>query len=263
MLTGKTAIIYGGGGAVGGAVARAFAAEGAKVFLAGRSVARLEKVADDISAKDGAVEIATLDVMDEEAVKAHADDVAAKAGAIDIALNAVGLFHVQGKGVADLTLDDFAFPITAYAQMNFITAKAVAWHMAQRKSGVILMMSTPGSRLAGTGYLGFGTACAAVEGFSRLLACELAPSGIRVICLRPHALPEALALQSHARAVFQPAADQAGVTVDDMLAGPAETLLKRYPTLHEVAQTAAFMASDRAGAMTGTVANLTCGALVD
>ncbi|QIG47315.1 SDR family oxidoreductase [Nordella sp. HKS 07] len=263
MLKGKTAIIYGGGGAVGGAVARAFAGEGARLFIAGRSLAKLEKVADDISAAGGTAEIAELDVMDEEAVKAHADDVAAKMGGIDIALNAVGLFHVQGKGFAHLSLDDFAFPITAYAQMNFITAKAVAWHMAKRRSGVILTLSTPGGRLPGTGYLGFGTACAAVEGFSRLLACELAPSGIRVICLRPHALPEALALQSHARAVFQPAAAQAGISVDEMLAGPAETLLKRYPTLAEVAQTAAFMASDKAGAMTGTIANLTCGALVD
>lgn len=263
MLKNKTAIIYGGGGAVGGAVARAFAGEGAKLFLAGRSLAKLEKVADDISAKGGAVEIAALDVMDEEAVKEHADDVAAKTAGIDVALNAVGLFHVQGKGFTDLSLDDFAFPITAYAQMNFITAKAVAWHMAKKRSGVILTMSTPGSRLVGTGYLGFGTACAAVEGFSRLLACELAPSGIRVVCLRPHALPEALALKSHARDVFQPSADQAGMTVEAMLAGPAQTLLKRYPTLAEVAQTAAFMASDRAGAMTGTVANLTCGALVD
>lgn len=263
MLTNRTAIIYGGSGAVGGAVARVFAAEGAKLFLAGRTLAKLQIVADDIAAKGGAAEIAELDIMDEEAVKAHADAVAAKTGSIDIALNAVGLFHVQGKDFSDLSLDDFAYPITAYAQMNFITAKAVAWHMARRKSGVILVMSTPGSRLAGTGYLGFGTACAAVEGFSRLLACELAPSGIRVVCLRPHALPEALALQSHARAVFQPAAAQAGISVDEMLAGPAETLLKRYPTLAEVAQTAAFMASDRAGAMTGTVANLTCGALVD
>lgn len=263
MLTNKTAILYGGGGAVGGAVARAFATEGAMVFLAGRSIAKLQRVADDISAKGGTAEIAELDVLDEEAVKAHADETAAKTGGIDIALNAVGLFHVQGKGFADLSLDDFAFPITAYAQMNFITARAVAWHMAKKKSGVILTLSTPGSRLSGTGYLGFGTACAAIEGFSRLLACELAPSGIRVVCLRPHALPETLALQSHARDVFQPAADQAGITVEAMLAGPAQTLLKRYPTLAEVAQTAAFMASDKAGAMTGTVANLTCGALVD
>lgn len=263
MLANKTAIIYGGGGAIGGAVARAFAREGAKVFLAGRTLGKMVKVAADISAAGGAVEVSELDAFDEEAVKAHADMVAEKSGAIDIALNAIGLYHVQGTSFADLSLDDYAFPIIAYAQAHFITAKAVAWHMARRKSGVILTLSTPGGNMPGTGYLGFGTACAAIEGFSRLLACELAPSGIRVICLRPHALPEALAHGSHAREVFRPMADKAGVKVEEMLAGPAETLLKRYPTLAEVADTAAFMASDKAGAMTGTIANLTCGALID
>jgi NAD(P)-dependent dehydrogenase (short-subunit alcohol dehydrogenase family) len=126
-----------------------------------------------------------------------------------------------------------------------------------------ITINTPGGDLPGTGYLGFGVACAAIEGFSRLLACELAPSGIRVICLRPHAVPEALSFGSHAAAVFKPAADKAGITVKEMFEAPAGTLLKRYPTLDEVAATAAFMASDKAGAMTGTIANLTCGALLD
>jgi NAD(P)-dependent dehydrogenase (short-subunit alcohol dehydrogenase family) len=112
--------------------------------------------------------------------------------------------------------------------------------------------------------VGYGVTCAAVEAFSRLLACELAPSGIRVICLRPHAIPEATAAGSHAREVFRPSAERAGITVEAMLARAAEgTLLKRLPTLAEVADVAVFMASDRAGAMTGTVANMTCGLLVD
>jgi 3-oxoacyl-[acyl-carrier protein] reductase len=179
MLANKTAIIYGGGGAIGGAVARSFAREGARVFLAGRTLSKLAKVAADISAEGGEVEVTEIDAFDEEAVKAHADLVAAKAGGIDIALNAIGLFHVQGTPFLDLALDDYAFPIIAYAQAHFITAKAVAWHMAKRKSGVILTLSTPGGDLPGVGYLGFGIACAAIEGFSRLLACELAPSGIR------------------------------------------------------------------------------------
>jgi 3-oxoacyl-[acyl-carrier protein] reductase len=263
MLANKTAIVYGGGGAIGGAVARAFAQEGARVFLAGRTLSKLAKVAADISSQGGEVEVTEIDALDEEAVKAHADLVAAKTGGIDIALNAIGLFHVQGTAFADLALDDYAFPIIAYAQAHFITAKAVAWHMAKRQSGVILTLSTPGGNLPGVGYIGFGVACAAIEGFSRLLACELAPSGIRVICLRPHAVPEALSFGSHAAAVFKPAADKAGVTVKEMFEAPAGTLLKRYPTLDEVAATAAFMASDKAGAMTGTIANLTCGALLD
>lgn len=264
LLKNKVAVVYGAGGAIGGATARAFAKEGARVFLAGRTLAKLDAVARDISAAGGMAETAQLDALDEQAVEQHADAVAAKAGRIGIALNAVGIFHVQGTPFAELSLEDFAFPINAYTRSYFITAKAVARHMAKKKSGVILTLSTPGSRMTGTGYLGYGVACAAKEWFSRLLAAELAPNGIRVICLRPHAIPEASAQGSHARDVFEPKAKNLGLTVDEWLAAcAAATLTQRLPTLAQVADTAVFMASDRAGAMTGTVVNLSCGAVLD
>jgi 3-oxoacyl-[acyl-carrier protein] reductase len=253
MLKGKTAVIYGGGGAIGGAVARSFAREGARVFLAGRTLAKLEKVGKEISA-----ECAEVDALDEKQVERHADAVAARAGGIDIALNALGIVHVQGTPFAELSLQDYTHPIAAYTRTNFLTAKAVARHMVKRRSGVILTISTPGSRMAGVGFLGYGVTCA------RILAGELGASGIRVICLRPDAIPEAQPT-SHARKVFQGFADRAGVSIEEMLAQRAEsgTLLKRFPKLSEVADYAAFAASDRCGAMTGAIANLTCGSLVD
>lgn len=265
LLRGKVAVFYGGGGAIGGAVAREFARQGARVFLAGRSRAKLEAVARDIAAEGSTAEIAQVDALDEAAVERHANSVAAQAGGIDIMLNAVGILHVQGTPFAELSLDDFAHPIVAYTKTHFITAKAVAPHMAKRGSGVILTLSTPGSRLPGPGFMGFGTACAAIEALSRHLAGELGPSGIRVICLRPDAIPEALAKASHSREVFREPATRAGVTIESMLAGHAanDTLLKRLPTLAEVAHVAAFMASDRANAVTGAITNLTCGSLVD
>lgn len=264
LLQNKTAIVYGGGGAIGGAAARAFAREGAKVFLAGRSPEKMHAVARDIAELGGTAEVAVVDASDEHSVERHAEAVAAQADGIDIALNAVGIFHVQGRLLAELPVEDFMLPIDAYARTIFITAKTVSRFMARKGSGVILVMSTPGSRLAGTGYLGYGTACAAKEGMARLLAAELAPAGIRVACLRSHAIPEASAKGSHSEKVFRPIAEQAGVTVGEMLQGAAEgTLLKRLPTLEHVAETAVFMASDRAGAMTGVVVNLSCGAVVD
>jgi 3-oxoacyl-[acyl-carrier protein] reductase len=169
MLAGKIAVIYGGGGAIGGAAARAFAREGARVFLAGRTRARLEAVAREIARNGGGAEIAEVDALDEPAVAAHADAVAATGNGIDIALNAVGIPHVQGVPVAELALADFAHPIHAYTRTHFITAKAVARHMAAKRSGVILLMSTPGAYLPGVGYLGYGVACAAKEALSRLL----------------------------------------------------------------------------------------------
>jgi NAD(P)-dependent dehydrogenase (short-subunit alcohol dehydrogenase family) len=264
LLENKTAIIYGGGGAVGGAIARAFAREGASVYLAGTTLARLGKVADDISAAGGKAETAELETMDEGAVDRHADAVAEMAGRIDIAVNAVGIPHVQGTPFAELSYEDYAHPINAYARTNFLTAKAVARPMAKQGAGVILLLAPgPGARLTGRGFLGNGVAAAAVEALSRILAGELGPTGIRVNCLRPHAIPEAVAT-SHTQELFNGMAALSGLTREDWLSGLARTtLLGRLPTLTEVADYAAYVASDRASAMTGAIVNLTSGAVVD
>lgn len=264
LLADKTAVVYGGGGAIGGAAARAFAREGAQVFLAGRTQATLDAVAREISAQGGVAHAALLDALDEQAVMRHADGVAAQAGRIDIALNAIGIVHVQGAPFAELSFDDYAHPIAAYTRTNFLTAKAVARHMTKQGSGVILTLSTPGARMTGVGFLGYGVTCGAIETFSRILAGELGASGIRVICLRPDAIPQALRT-SHSRKVFSGVAERAGTSIEALLAERAHagTLLKRFPTLAEVADYAAFAASDRCGAMTGAIANLSCGSLVD
>ena len=96
LLEGKTAVIYGGGGSIGGAVTRAFAREGASVFLAGRTRARLEDVARAIRSAGGVAETAEVDALDERAVDEHADAVAAHAGGIDISFNLISHGDVQG-----------------------------------------------------------------------------------------------------------------------------------------------------------------------
>ncbi|MGH9193733.1 MAG: SDR family NAD(P)-dependent oxidoreductase [Acidimicrobiales bacterium] len=266
LLENKTAVVYGGGGAIGSAAARAFAREGARVHLAGRTPAKLEAVAREIQADGGAAEVARLDALDEAAVRDHADAVAAQAG-IDVALNAIGIPHVQGTPFAELSLDDYLHPITAYCRTNFVTAQAVARHMVAQGSGVILTISTSGSRLAvpgAVGYVGYGTTCAAIEATTRILAAELGSSGIRVVCLMPEMIPEAGKMGSHSRAVFQPVAERLGLTLDEFFAAPADrTLLGRWPTLADVAEAAAFVASDRAAATTGTVVNLSAGSIVN
>lgn len=264
LLQDKNTVIYGGGGAIGGAIARTFAAEGARVFLAGRTPARMEAVAADIRAAGGAVEVARVDALDEGEVEAHAGDVAARAGRIDVAVNAVGFVHRQGVPLAEVGAAEYLGHIEKNARTNFLTARAAAWRMMAQGTGVILTLSTPGSRLSGPGFLANGVASAAVEAFSRILAGEVGASGVRVICLRPDAIPDALAI-SHTGAVFAAAAESAGTTPDAMLADRASMapLLRRLPTLAEVADAAALLASDRASAMTAAIANLTCGSLVD
>ncbi|MGW4940674.1 SDR family NAD(P)-dependent oxidoreductase [Actinoplanes sp. NPDC004185] len=264
LLPGKTAVIYGGGGAIGSAVARVFAREGAKVFIAGRTPAKLDAVARDITAAGGTVETAQVDVFDQPAVEKHADAVAAAGGGIDIALNAVSVMHDQGTALADLSLEEFMRPIDGFLRTLFITSKAVARHMGHDRPGVVLTLSEPGAKLAVGGILGHGVSAAGKEAFSRLLAAELAPR-VRVIDIRPHAVVDAPAAGSYTADLFIRSAAANGQSVQSFLEeGLAQsTLLKRLPTLAQIAETAAFLASDRAAAITGTVANLSGGALVD
>jgi 3-oxoacyl-[acyl-carrier protein] reductase len=258
MLEDKTAVIYGGGGAIGGAVSRAFAGAGAHVYLAGRSGARLEEVANDIG---DAAEVAEVDALDERAVAEHADAVAADAGGIDIALNAVSFPHVSATPLAELAVEEVMHPIDSFLRTNLITAKATARHMTARRSGAILTLSTAGSRFARPGNLGYGTTCAAIEQMTQRLAVELGPSGVRVVCLRPTAIADAASNGSYTGELFAPLAAAAGVSVEQMLAqwGEDQTLLGRLPTLAQVADAAVFLASDRAGAITGAVTDLTSG----
>ncbi|MEJ3657964.1 SDR family oxidoreductase [Actinomycetes bacterium KLBMP 9759] len=264
LLEGKNAVIY-GGGAIGGAIARVFAREGARVFLASRTQEKLDAVARDIASAGGAVETARVDALDQGAVEEHADEVAATAGGIDIAVNAVSIMHDQGTLLADLSLEEFMRPVDGFLRTLFITSKAAARHMGRARQGVILNLSEPGAKLAVGGILGHGVSAAGKEAFSRLLAAELAPSNIRVIDIRPHAVIDAPAAGSYTEDLFHHVAAAGGQSVQEFLEkGLAQgTLLKSLPTLSEIAETAAFLASDRSGAMTGTVVNMSGGALVD
>ena len=262
LLQNKNAVVYGGGGAIGGAVARAFAREGATVFLVGRTQARLDAVASDIAADGGAVETALVDVFDETAVDHHTAAIAAKAGRIDIALNAVSVMHDQGTLLPEISLDEFLRPIDGFLRTLFITSKAVSRHMGGERGGVILTLSEPGAKLTIPGILGHGVSAAAKEAFSRLLAAELAPRNIRVVGIRPHAVMDAPSAGSYTADVFAPAAASGGQSVQEFVDGLAEgTLLKRLPTLAQIGETAAFLASDHAAAMTGTIVDLSAGTL--
>ncbi|TWF77256.1 NADP-dependent 3-hydroxy acid dehydrogenase YdfG [Pseudonocardia hierapolitana] len=255
MLKDKIVVIY-GGGAVGGAVARASAQAGARVHLAGRSRARLEEVASEIGAA-----VAVVDALDERAVAEHADAVAAEAGGIDVALNAVSFPFAHDAPFVELTVEEVMRPVEAYLRTNLITAKAVAQHMGARGSGTILTLSAGAARAANAGSLGYGTACAAIETLTQRLAVELGPSGVRVVCLRPHLIADAPAHGSYTGALFERRAAAAGVGVEQLLANVPRnvTLLGRLPTLADVADAAVFTASDHAGAITGTVIDLTSG----
>jgi NAD(P)-dependent dehydrogenase (short-subunit alcohol dehydrogenase family) len=260
LLENKNAVIYGAGGAVGSAVARAFAGEGAKVFLAGRTLSKVEAIAREISASGRVAEAAQVDALDERAVEEHMGKVAEGAGSIDILFLAIGMQDVQGKPLTEMSLEDVVRPITIAARTQFSTARAAARRMARQGSGVIMTITGGPARAAVPNVGGFDAACAAIEGLWRTFAAELGPFGVRLVVVGSAGSPDTPDVQEmirlHAKARGKSLQEVATDFVNS-------TLLKRLPRVAEVAGAATIMASDYASAMTGVIANVTCGFIVD
>jgi 3-oxoacyl-[acyl-carrier protein] reductase len=257
LLGGKNAVIYGAGGSIGGAVARAFAREGATVFLAGRTLESLEAVAEEIRSAGGAAETAQVDALDEQAVDGHADAVAASAGGIDVSFNLISYGDVQGTPLVEMPLEDFERPVMSAVRTQFLSARAVARHMIRQGSGVILTFGGAGGRDPIRDYTsggfqvylgGFQVALGAIDVLRRQLASELGPHGIRVVTLQSGGVPETT------REDWREAITRSFVDT---------SMLKRVETLDDVGNVAAFAASDLARTMTATNINITAGRVAD
>ena len=262
ILKDKVAVIYGAGGGIGSAVARAFASEGATVYLTGRRKASVEALAKEIQADGGSAKAAEVDALDEKAVDKQLQSVVDKEGRIDISFNAVGMSFAKVLGVplVEIDIEKFSQPIAHYTRSNFLTARLAARRMVQRKAGVIMSVTALPSRSGTRMNGGYGPAQAAMEAFTRDLSCELAAQGIRVVGLRPHGILET----SMMRELFDIKAKPAGMTWEQFQGYLGSmTHTRRGTTLAEVANMAVFLASDKASGMTGTTANMTMGTLDD
>jgi 3-oxoacyl-[acyl-carrier protein] reductase len=248
LLEQKAAVIYGAGGPIGGAVARAYAREGAKVFLAGRTKAKLDMVADAIRANDGAVDTAVVDALDQRSVDGFVDAVVEQAGSIDISFNVISYGDVQ-KPLMELSVEDFMQPIVIAMRAQFLTTHAAARHMIERRAGVILHFGGGGPQTV-PGLGGFKVALDAVESLRRQWAVELGRHGIRVITLKTGGVPETIPDSFAEKEAIAASIEQA-------------TLLGRAATLADVGNVAAFVASDHARTLTATEVNISCGAIVD
>jgi len=256
LLENKNAVIYGGGGSIGSEVAREFSRKGARVFLVGRTGESLETAANDIKVDGGAAELAVLDALDEQAVDEHARAVVSQAGSIDVSFNLITRGDVQGMPLIDMTTDDLLRAVVNGLHSNFITARAAARCMVEQGSGVILALdsgSANGSPMMGS----TGPADAATDTFIRNLAAEIGPQGVRVVGIWTAGLPETFSREKLAAvdSKFQDEAAFQGLieSLDEM------RMTRRSPQLAEVAATAAFLASEKAGAISGTFINVTSG----
>jgi 3-oxoacyl-[acyl-carrier protein] reductase len=278
LLEAKTAIVYGAGGAIGSAVARAYAREGATVHLAGRTRSTLEDVAERIRHDGGTAHVAQVDVMDPTAVARHADGVAA-GGGIDICFNATSNDDVQGTPLLAMPFEEFLRPVAKAVTAHFNVAVAVGRHMTRRGRGVILVMA--GGREAIPRLGGSHVAWAALAGLCRQFAAEFGPYGVRVSWLLSPGSPGyddhdgqpdgAGAAPSPATGEAKaPAAPEAPTAPGTGAASGTEgapgtvgLLTGHLPSYGEVANVAVFAASDWARTITASEINFTGGAVVD
>jgi NAD(P)-dependent dehydrogenase (short-subunit alcohol dehydrogenase family) len=250
LLEHRNAVVYGAAGTIGRAVSKGFAAQGARVWLAGRTRATLEEVAADMRAAGGAAETAVVDALDGRAVDAHADAVVAQGGSLDVSFNLIDVRDVQGTPMAEMDVDDFMSPIVTAVRSQFLTIRAAARHMVRQGGGVILAFGGAGDPLRGYSIGGLQVAFEAVESMRRQVSSELGPQGVRFVTLRTGGIPEAIPADFAGR-------EELTRSLEDM------TMLGRCATLEDVANAAVVAASDLGRTMTAATLNISCGALID
>lgn len=260
LLKDRTAIVYGGSGAVGGAVAKAFAREGAHVFLAARNRAGLEAVAEQIRADGGRAEVAPVDTTDKDALEAHLAAIAERAGPVKVMFNGSGWVDAQGAVLTEIDFDRFFGVIEVALRNWFLTGTAVARHMAENGGGTIVGITANAGTQAYSHTGGFGVACAAVQHYLRLLAVENGPMGVRVNWVRSPGSPDAPGV----REAWQLRADEWGMNFEEVHKLFAkDTPLRKVTALAQIADAALFLASDLSAGMTASMINATGGAQSD
>ncbi len=262
ILQDKHAVVFGAGGSIGAAVARKFGAEGAEVFLAGRTESTLDAVAREINESGGRASYAVIDALDGRIVDEYLDRVVKQAGRIDIEFNATGpriTEYGNGKPAVDLPIAEFMVAQTVLTS-QFITARGAARRMLPQGSGVIIFLTGSPARPHVPGASGIGAAFGGIENLTRNLALELSGTGVRVVCLRTAANPDTRTIQDTADTVGK----MMDLTKEQVLADLDQgTWLKVSPHTEDTANGAVLLASDYARMMTGTVHNATAGICAD
>jgi len=260
LLDGRTAVVYGGGGSVGGAVAQAFAEQGAHVIVAGRTQSSLEQVVKPLVERGLSAQAAQVDALVESEVEAHLDGVVAEHGGLDISFNLISVAYILGEPLHEIRVGDFVTGIADGMRTNFLTGVGAARRMAARHTGVVLSITASPCRRPLANQGSFAVAGAAIEALCRQIATDYGPEGVRAVCIRSAGSPDARGVDAALTAL----AEAEGISRDSFEARIADrTLLKHMPRLREIANLAVLAASDLASSMTGAIANGTCGESID
>jgi 3-oxoacyl-[acyl-carrier protein] reductase len=261
LLEDKVALIHAAGGQIGRRTAEWFAREGAQVWLAGRDAQKLEPLAEGLRKSGRNARTITIDALDSASIEEGTAQVARTAGRLDVEFNAIAVgaaSSIIGPSTG-MSPETFLESFRTVVLSQFLTARAAARHMLSAGQGSILLLTaTPGRGVAPL-MAGHSAGHAAIEGLVKSLAAEWGPSGIRVTGLMSGGMPETNRISE----VLAIMAKFAGLSVEELTQITLQkTQLKRLPTLDQTARVAAFLASDYAGSLTGTIVNASCGEIV-
>lgn len=258
-LRNKIAAIFAATGDVARAVAKTMADHGAEVFLSSRNIDAVNALADEIKAAGGNAHAHQVNALNEAEISGYLRAIFEATGKIDIVFNGIGITPVEGEygmPFTNMSFEKFMLPLQVHAGSQFLTAKYAAPYMIEARSGVILTLSASIGKEARPFMTGVSSACAAIEGMTRVMAAELGFHNVRAICLRGGAMFETKTIKQ----TIQANAKTAGMP-EEVFAEliKQSALLKRAPSAMEVANVAAFLVSDDASAMTGQVINVSAG----
>ena len=185
ILKGKTAIITGSSRGIGAATAKLLAANGARVTVnCHMNRKRGEEVLADIRNAGGEGILVKADITVREEAESLVEQTVANLGPVDILVNNANIYFPI-KAFFEYTWEEFERKIVHEMKASFFTTKAVAAGMARRRQGCIVNVTSGLSRTPGLGFCAHTSAKSALDGFSKALAQELGPHGIRVNVVAP------------------------------------------------------------------------------
>lgn len=261
-LKDKIAVVFAASGEIAGAVARSFARHGAKVYVTARNLEAVKTLAEEIRASGGAAEAAKVDALKETEIDAFLKEVTASNGRLDVVFNGIAVEYSEMGGrppALTATFDQFMAPMQKIVGSQFLTSRVAAKYMiATHSEGTILLLTAAASRSKIPNLSAFSAACAAVEAITRVMAAEWGNEGIKVTCLCSGALMETKRISGW----ISKAAKEYGIPEEQIIAQyKAFDILKTGPTLKQVGDTAAFLASETGIAFNSHVVDVDCGKL--
>lgn len=238
LLENRVAIVSGAAQGIGQAIAEVFAEHGAAVVIADLNLEKAGKVATEIAKGSGSHAMALyVNVADKASVKAMVDETMHQFGCIDILVNNAGI--LRPHYIIDLTEEDWDAVFDVNAKGTFLCSQAVAKVMIQQRSGVIINISSASGKKPDPKGAAYCSSKSAIIGFTRVLALELGPYGIRANAICPGATDTEML-----RAVCEAVPGFYEQLV-------ARTALGKIATPRDQANMALFLASDLASHVTG------------